>query len=95
MPQVGTHASQQADSPTLPVPAQPRAMYSPEGAAQYLSCSRAHLYRLIAQGRLVGFRWGRLRRFSRAELDRVAAAIEAESTATAATFTDSKVSAHA
>lgn len=50
-----------------------RALYSPDSAAAYLDVSRATIYRWMAAGRLAGFRVGRLRRFTRAELDTFAA----------------------
>lgn len=53
-------------------------LYSAENAGYYLNVSRATIYRWVGQGRLVGFRVGRLRRFSRAELDRFVAQLEAE-----------------
>lgn len=55
-----------------------RALYSPEHAAAYLDVSRASIYRWINAGRLAGFRVGRLRRFTRDELDMFAAELAEE-----------------
>lgn len=56
-----------------------RLSVAPEQAAEMLSCSRQHIYRLIDRGELVTFHIGRRRRITYASLeDFVARQVEAE-----------------
>jgi excisionase family DNA binding protein len=58
-----------------------RGCYSPKLAADYLSISQAELYKLLAQGDIKSWKYGKLRRISRAALDEWIASREAESEA--------------
>lgn len=71
-----TQATRPAAKTSAPAPTP--ALFSPENAARYLDVSRAQVYRWLAAGRLAGFRVGRRRHFTRAELDAFAEELAAE-----------------
>lgn len=56
-------------------------LYSIDEAARLLGVSRVELYRLIQRGEVLSVKVGRLRRVSRAALERYVADLEAHATA--------------
>lgn len=58
-----------------------RGCYSPALAADYLSISQAELFKLLARGEIKSWKYGKLRRISRAALDEWIAERELDSAA--------------
>lgn len=71
-------AKRSTDVQRVRTPALAPLLYSPDNAAIYLDVSRATIYRWMAAGRLTGFCIGRLRRFTRDELEALAAELAEE-----------------
>lgn len=69
----GSENGKEREKRVNPVPVGERLMLAPQEAADLLSISRRRISELVASGKLQGQKVGRLRFFSRAELEKFAA----------------------